>query len=426
MKADASNLDPRVKKLIWILSVSAVLAIGVIVFAVHEAHKAYQASSRTRSSMKAMLDLFLAANDPEKEESILSGEMKVIEARMLASNKKYEQAHEAYTDAVRSFSASLTPVSPTLSQIYCIQGQFECDFEKWDRAEAAFRCALKSLRADGRDEEEALKVKEWLVYVLRQARKDKEALALAMESLTRTEKAHLDAGSILIELAKTEEMLRKFPESEAHFTRAISLHPDKAAYYYDRADLYSWQGLYEKALADHQKALSIDPNNAHRHFSCAHDYKAVGRLKNAVEQYTLAIALDPKYECAYEGRASVYHELGQYADELQDLNQILKLDSKDASNYALRGDCYERLDQHHSALRDYNAAIGLAGHKERIWDTVGGSKFDKSLKVYTYEKRAKVFDALGRPDQSAADIKIARRIEAVCRTMKIDENTKTK
>lgn len=412
MKSDAGNLDPRVKKLIWIVSIFAFLAVSVIAIAAQQAGKVYQSSWKTRAVARQMLEVGFAGYDPEKEEKLLAGQTKLMEAQMLALRKKYAEAHNAYEEATHSLSSALTPTSPFLSEVYRHQGDFECCFEKWDQAEGAYRRALGALRTDGSDEEQALSIEDNRVYVLRRGGKYQQAVELARANLNRAEKAHLDLGPPLMQLAKSEISLNKLSEAEQHSTRAIALHPDKSDYYCHRADLYSWQGLDEKALADHLKALSIDPKNAERHLSCADDYKALGRLRDAVEQYTLSIALDPKSRCAYDGRASAHHELGQYEDELQDLNQILKLDSKDASDYALRGDCYEKLGQHNLALKDYNAAISLAEEKDRIFYRADGSRCDKWLKVYAYEKRAKVFDALGRPDQSAADIKIARRIES--------------
>lgn len=426
MKADADNLDPRVKKLIWIASIFAVLAIGVIALAAYQGGRVYQKSWKARAVARQMLELGLAGNDPEKEEKLLSAQTKLLEAEMFVLRKKYAEAHNAYEEATHSLSSVLPPNSPFLSEVYRHQGDVESYFKKWDQAERAFCNALRALRTDGSDEEEALSIQEQLVYVLRRAGKYKLALAFAQASSIRAEKAHLDLAPPLIELAKTEMDLNKYSQAEEHFTRAIALHPEEAEYYFNRGALYSRQDLHEKALADHLKALSIDPKDANMHNWCAEDYRYLGDHQKAVQEYARAIELAPEDSYAYGARAWVYHRLGRYEEELQDLNQELRLDPNDGSNYALRGDCHEKLGQHDSALRDYNAAIGLAGHKERIWDTVGGSKFDKSLKVYAYEKRAKVFDALGRPDQSAADIKIARRIEAVCRTIKTDENTKTK
>lgn len=411
MKADAGNLDPRVKKLIWIVSIFAVLAISVIALAAQQAGKVYQSSWKTRAVARQMLELGFAGYDPETEEKLLAGQTKLMEAQMLALRKKYAEAHNAYEEATHSLSSALTPTSPFLSEVYRHQGDFEWCFEKWDQAASAYRRALGALRTDGSDEEQALSIEGNLVYVLRRGGKCEQALVFARASLNRAELAHLDLGPPLIELAKTEMELNKYSQAEAHFTRAIALHPDNSDYYCYRAQLYSRQDLYDKALGDHLKALSIDPKDASMHNWCAEDYRNLGRLQKTVEEYTLSIALNPKSNCAYDGRALAYRELGQYADELQDLNQILKLDSKDASNYALRGDCYEKLGQHNLALKDYNAAISLAENQDRIFYGADGSRYYKSLKVYAYEKRAKVFDALGRPDQSAADTRIARKIE---------------
>jgi len=109
------------------------------------------------------------------------------------------------------------------------------------------------------------------------------------------------------------------------FTKAISLDPYNAEYYFNRAVVYRDNNFYEEAIEDLNHAISLDPYNAMYYTERGNLYGYYDQIDRAIADYSRAIRLEPNYVHAYYWRAMAYQQKGDYDRSIADCNQIINL-----------------------------------------------------------------------------------------------------
>jgi tetratricopeptide (TPR) repeat protein len=86
--------------------------------------------------------------------------------------------------------------------------------------------------------------------------------------------------------------------------------------------------LHKKAIDDYNQWISLDPNSAKAYYerACCYSYCDVRDYQQSLLDFNQAISLDTNYLEAYIGRGTLYYLLGEYQKALVDLNQSLSLD----------------------------------------------------------------------------------------------------
>jgi tetratricopeptide (TPR) repeat protein len=90
-----------------------------------------------------------------------------------------------------------------------------------------------------------------------------------------------------------------------------------AAVYIARGNLYAVQGEVDRAIADYDTAITLDPNRAVAFFNRATALMEKGEIDRALFDFDHAIELDPMDADAHVGRGRAYHLRKDYcADTL--------------------------------------------------------------------------------------------------------------
>ena len=92
----------------------------------------------------------------------------------------------------------------------------------------------------------------------------------------------------------------------AEHEKAVALEPDYAQAYTHLGIAQSLSGQMDRAIELHLKAIALDPELAQAHFNLGVDYLGGGELVEAERAFKRAIAIDEKYISAYKGLAQVY------------------------------------------------------------------------------------------------------------------------
>lgn len=166
----------------------------------------------------------------------------------------------------------------------------------------------------------------------------------------------------------------------------------KSAALYSRAVSFHAIHRFEEAAADCSAALEIDANNFDARYLCCIALKAIGRIDHALLEATRLIDACPGHKEAVYTRATLLYMNADWSGAVDDFTTYLgRTDTPEDyrhTAYFFRGVSYHSLNANDKALDDLNGALTLQPDNPT-----------------TLARRALVYSALGRPEESAADIR---------------------
>ena len=136
--------------------------------------------------------------------------------------------------------------------------------------------------------------------------------------------------------------------AEQLLNRAITLYPQWARPYHERARLYKGFGFLEDAMRDFDAAKALEPDNYWILVDRGVILFEIGRSVDALEEFTHAIAVDPSSFLAYVYSAGIKDETGDYAGAAKDYETLSKL--RPDYYYAFEGLGIIRMRNHQWAL----------------------------------------------------------------------------
>jgi tetratricopeptide (TPR) repeat protein len=214
----------------------------------------------------------------------------------------------------------------------------------------------------------------------------------------------------------------------ADYTRAIELKPEFFDAYYYRGTLYDWLKDRDLALVDYDRALALKPGDISTLHMRARLHQHLGNYDRALADYDELIRLD-SWVNRYLDRGNVYLALGDYDHALADYEEVTRRKPGDPSAHGGRAAVFERKGEFDRALAEINEAIRIAPsaagfYSERAWTyyrmgrlVEGLADIDQilaagwAMSAHTYDVRAHLLEALGRPDDAVADFRKALSLD---------------
>jgi lipoprotein NlpI len=216
---------------------------------------------------------------------------------------------------------------------------------------------------------------------------------------------------------------------------AIKANPKDAGLLVDRATIYYLDGDIEPCIASCNLALSINPQCArayvvrgrlyagiHQWDKAFHDYNVASKVGDPIvatdalsrsaylhresKQYELARAqydqvlksavLSPALRAFLTfQRGEVYHRMGKVKEAFADYSAAIKIDPEPANYYLFRGRIYRDQGDLKNALADFTTAVN---HDLKARSVTAGKYLGEC-----YLERARLYDALGKPDLAKKD-----------------------
>ncbi len=155
------------------------------------------------------------------------------------------------------------------------------------------------------------------------------------------------------------------------------------------------KGQYNDALAAVDKAVQLGLDSLEGTIFRINIYKRKGDTAKLLQEYTILTQDSERCQDGYFGRAQMLMEIGDFDQALADAHQVISL-SPDVFGYCLRGDIYRAQGQQGKAVEDYTRAIRLDQNE-----------------AFLFERRAKVYELLGKTDEARADREAAQRVGAI-------------
>jgi len=149
------------------------------------------------------------------------------------------------------------------------------------------------------------------------------------------------------------------PEIIKRRTAYLSLFPESAITYTERANAYLDSKQYEKALAGYNKSIELEPKMALTYYCRGEMFLSLNKARQALIDFDSACKLEP-YEPLYIiGRADAFYALKKYAKALADCNLSLEMDNRDFSALSTRYKVYIALGETEKAEADNKLLMEL-------------------------------------------------------------------
>ncbi len=153
---------------------------------------------------------------------------------------------------------------------------------------------------------------------------------------------------------------------------AISLAPDRADLYLDRAYFHESQGEDQAAIEDYTAALTRQPDHAEAIRRRGEAHFRVGDFEAALADYNRLVSLRPDDPYALLGRAEVFLAREAYRAALDDLNAALALEPADSAPFVFaRGLAHLYRGDYEAAVSDLERYTVLHPEDAAGWTNLG-------------------------------------------------------
>jgi TolB-like protein/Tfp pilus assembly protein PilF len=133
-----------------------------------------------------------------------------------------------------------------------------------------------------------------------------QGLALAREANDKALKIDPNLGRAWANLSIIRRANFDWAGAEAATNKSLELAPRNTFILNNAANLYTWLGRHEKALALYMRILSDDPLNLFAHFNSANVLDRMGRLEEAAAGYMRHLELNPEDWGTHSRLAIIY------------------------------------------------------------------------------------------------------------------------
>ena len=170
------------------------------------------------------------------------------------------------------------------------------------------------------------------------------------------------------------------------FTEVIRINPAYAPAYFWRGYCFSFQGQYDRAIADYSEAITLNPLDAYAYSNRGVAYGSKGDYARAVADCSEAIRLRPPNARFYDARGWVYNRQGVYDRAIADCSEAIRRDPEYAQAFFNRAEAHLAKDEFDQAIADYTEGL------RRRPDA-----------VFAYHNRASCYFRKGDYDRAIAD-----------------------
>eukprot|EP00762_Andalucia_godoyi_P004820 ANDGO_07299.mRNA.1 DnaJ homolog subfamily C member 7 homolog len=186
----------------------------------------------------------------------------------------------------------------------------------------------------------------------------------------------------------------------AAVTEAVQRSPPVALFFIRRARLLERVQRVEDAIGDYSQAIVL--NDTHTSVALNNRgvlYVKLSKYEFAMQDYDAAISLDANFVDAYANRSLLHRLMNNWEAAIQDVSSAIDLDSANVEWRKQRAELLMEQSRYELAIEDWNRAI----------EEVSIQKLNGPVRNL-YERRAVVYDGLGKPEAAASDREAAQNL----------------
>jgi tetratricopeptide (TPR) repeat protein len=181
-----------------------------------------------------------------------------------------------------------------------------------------------------------------------------EKMDLAVQSDPMHPKAYYYRGQIYVDISN-------FKAAKEDFLKVTSMVEDDHRAWNFLGATQTHGAENEKAVESYSKAITLDPNNALYYFNRASSLGQLGKLQEALLDFDKAVELGFNTSGIYNNRANTRYMLGDFQGAIADFSRSMEIDPNSMAPYANRGIAYLYTRDTIRACADWQRALEM-GH----------------------------------------------------------------
>jgi tetratricopeptide (TPR) repeat protein len=175
------------------------------------------------------------------------------------------------------------------------------------------------------------------------------AVSITSEINAQNARQYYKTGLTFVEAGNHKDAIEQF-------TKAISLDPEYAQAYVERARSYEAIHELKNTADDLKRALTFEQKEPELFYDASRINYALGNYPESLDLINKSTALDKKSELAFRLLARIQMAMDDYSNSLISINKALAL-KDNAENNFYRGQLSEKMKNYNQAEMDYKTAI---------------------------------------------------------------------
>ncbi|MCW6053074.1 tetratricopeptide repeat protein [Lyngbya sp. CCAP 1446/10] len=181
--------------------------------------------------------------------------------------------------------------------------------------------------------------------------------------------------------------LSKFEEALAAYDRAITLRPDYAEVWQEKAKTLYELKKYKESQSAYDKAIELKPEYLEAWTGRGYALDKLQQSKEAIASFDNALKIQPDYPAAWEGRGDALLDSQRYEEAIASYEKAVQFQPNLYQAWYNRGQAYQNLKQYDRAVESYQQAVEIKFDNSDAWYNLGNvflelNKNQEALEAY--------------------------------------------
>ncbi|MEG4393892.1 tetratricopeptide repeat protein [Microcoleus sp. BROC3] len=183
--------------------------------------------------------------------------------------------------------------------------------------------------------------------------------------------------------------LSRFKEALAAYERAITLRPDYAEVWQEKAKTLYELKKYQESQAAYDRAIELKPEYLEAWTGRGYALEKLQQSQEAIVSFDNALKIQPDYPAAWEGRGNVLLDSQRYEEAIASYEKAVQFQPNLYRAWYNRGQAYQKLKQYDRAVESYEKAVEIKFDNFEAWYNLGNIflELNKNQEAFeAYEK----------------------------------------
>ena len=178
----------------------------------------------------------------------------------------------------------------------------------------------------------------------------------ALEAYSRATEIDPDNSVVWVSAGLVLHRMQRYQQALVHFERALTIDPQYIAAWNGRGDAQLDMNMPEEAIASYEQALAYDSGSFQAWNGLGNAYSSLRDYQGAVDAYARALHINPRNPVAWCNKAEALVHLGHTRAALDALNEATEMDRGYARGWELKAEVYELLGNAQEAQKSRRRA----------------------------------------------------------------------
>jgi len=183
--------------------------------------------------------------------------------------------------------------------------------------------------------------------------------------------------------------LSRFEEALAAYERAITLRPDYAEVWQEKAKTLYELKKYQESQSAYDKAIELKPEYLEAWTGRGYALEKLQQSQEAIASFDNALKIQPDYAAAWEGRGDTLLDSQRYEEAIASYEKAVQFQPNLYRAWYNRGQAHQKLKQYDRAVESYQKAVEIKFDNYEAWYNLGNTflEVNKNQEAFdAYEK----------------------------------------